>query len=73
MDDCFEGVEERDLVARALRALPQRQRTAIVLTELLDLSPRDAAQLMGVKDATVRSLASQGRSEIRRTMEGNHE
>jgi RNA polymerase sigma-70 factor, ECF subfamily len=71
--DAFADVEERDTVARALRALPERQRAAIVLTELLGLTSDEAGRLLGVKDVTVRSLASQGRSALRTSLEDRDE
>jgi RNA polymerase sigma factor (sigma-70 family) len=67
--DKFAAVDERDVVARALAGLPRRQRQAIVLTELLGFDASAAAGLMGVKGATVRSLASQGRDALRRVLE----
>lgn len=72
-EDCFSPIEDRDVVARVLARLSPRQRAAIVLTQLLDLRPEDAGQLMGVTAGTVRSLASQGRSAIRLKMEESHE
>jgi RNA polymerase sigma factor (sigma-70 family) len=71
--DAFADVEERDAVARALRGLPERQRAAIVLTELLGLPSDEAGRLLGVKDVTVRSLASQARSALRTTLEDRDE
>jgi RNA polymerase sigma-70 factor (ECF subfamily) len=59
-------VDERDVVLRALAALTPRQRMSVVLTDLLDYSSEDAARLMGIKSATVRVLASQGRAALRR-------
>ena len=63
-DDLAE-VEDRDEVVRTLRSLPPRQRAALVLTTLLDLSSDEAAKLLGVQASTVRSLATQGRTGIR--------
>jgi RNA polymerase sigma factor (sigma-70 family) len=71
--DAFADVDERDTVARALRALPERQRAAIVLTELLGLPSDEAGRVLGVKDVTVRSLASQARSALRTTLEDRDE
>jgi RNA polymerase sigma-70 factor (ECF subfamily) len=63
-DDLAE-VEDRDEVVRTLRSLPPRQRAALVLTTLLDLSSDEAAKLLGIQASTVRALASQGRTGIR--------
>jgi RNA polymerase sigma-70 factor, ECF subfamily len=68
--DAFASVDDRaDLVA-ALRALSPRQRAAIVLLDLLDLSSDEAGRLLGVRSVTVRSLASQGRRVIRTALVG---
>jgi DNA-directed RNA polymerase specialized sigma24 family protein len=43
-----------------------------VLIELLDYSSKEAAQLMGIKAATARVLASQGRAALKREL-GEHD
>jgi RNA polymerase sigma factor (sigma-70 family) len=63
--DAFAEADERDALARALAALPARQRAAIVLTELLGYGSEEAGRILGVKDVTVRSLASQARGALR--------
>jgi RNA polymerase sigma-70 factor (ECF subfamily) len=67
--DLFAAADERDRLARALARLPRRQRAAIVVTELLGYPTDEAARILGVKDATVRSLASQGRAALRADLE----
>jgi RNA polymerase sigma-70 factor (ECF subfamily) len=66
-------VETRDVVFRALEALTPRQRVSIVLVDLLDYSSEEAAQVMGIKAATVRVLASQGRAALKRNLGETHE
>jgi RNA polymerase sigma factor (sigma-70 family) len=61
-------VETHDQVLRALGTLTPRQRVSIVLVDLLDFSSEEAARLMGVKAATVRVLASQGRAALKRNV-----
>jgi len=63
--DRLDEVESRDEVLRALATLTPRQRMSLVLMDLLDHSSEEAGLLMGVKAATVRVLASQGRSALR--------
>jgi len=63
--DAFSLVEEREDLVRALRSLTPRQRAALILTELLDLDVREAASMLHVRPATIRSLCSQGRQRIR--------
>jgi RNA polymerase sigma factor (sigma-70 family) len=69
--DEFARADERDAVARALTHLPSRQRAAIVLTELLGYEAKTAAAILGVRDATVRSLASRARAGLREELEDN--
>jgi RNA polymerase sigma-70 factor (ECF subfamily) len=63
--DEFAGVDQRDALGRGLAALTPRQRAAIVLTEMLGYTSPEAAELLGVRDVTVRALASQGRATLR--------
>ena len=65
--DPFEDVNIREDVRRMLRSFPQRQRSALVLTEIFDYSSEQAAQILGVRPTTVRALASQGRAAMRAT------
>ena len=70
--DPFDEVDQRDAVVRALRDLPPRQRAALALTDLLGYGTEEAADILGVKPTTVRSLASLGRSALRTAMEDEH-
>jgi RNA polymerase sigma-70 factor (ECF subfamily) len=65
--DPFEDVNIREEVRRMLRSLPQRQRAALVLTEIFDYTSEQAAQILGIRPTTVRALASQGRAALRAT------
>jgi len=67
--DEFATVDDRSLVARALGSLAPRQRAALVLTELIGFSSEEAASMLGVSAGTVRSLASQGRAAMKRSLE----
>jgi len=71
--DAFAAADERDALARALAQLPDRQRAAIVLTELLGYGSEEAGRILGVKDVTVRSLASQARTALRTHLEDRDE
>jgi len=71
--DEFEVADDREVVSQALAKLSRRQRTALVLTELLGYGSEDAGSLMGVRAVTVRALASQGRAGMRRMLEERHE
>jgi RNA polymerase sigma factor (sigma-70 family) len=67
--DDFADADDRETVRRVLSALPPRQRAALVLTEMLGLSPNEAGRALGVQASTVRSLSHQGRESFRRAME----
>jgi RNA polymerase sigma-70 factor (sigma-E family) len=56
---------ERDLLWQALRRLPVRQRTVLVLRFYVDASDRDIADALGCRLGTVRSLASRGLAALR--------
>lgn len=70
--DAFVELEELDSVARTLRHLPPRQRAAIVLMDLMDMTAPEAAKRLGIRPSTVRALASQGRRALRSAMEASH-
>lgn len=70
-EDAFALADLRDEMVRALRSLPTRQRAALVLVELLDYPTEDAAQVLGITAATVRSLASHGRSAMKLSLEAD--
>lgn len=68
-EDPFAAADLRDEVVRSLRELPERQRLALVLVDLLDLTSDDAAKVLRVTPATVRSLASHARAALKHSME----
>ena len=70
-EDPFAGIvaDLRDQVVRSLRTLPERQRAALVLLDLLDLRSEEAAEVLRVTPATVRSLASHARAALKLSME----
>jgi RNA polymerase sigma-70 factor (sigma-E family) len=63
-------VAERDAVWTLLRALPTRQRTAIVLRFYEDLSVAQTAEVMRCRPGTVKSLVSRGMDKLRPVMAG---
>lgn len=50
---------------RALDALPDAQRVAFVLCEVEDLSSREASEIMGVPEATVRTRVFHAKQKLR--------
>jgi RNA polymerase sigma-70 factor (ECF subfamily) len=68
-EDPFAAADLRDEMVRELRKLPERQRAALVLMDLLDYRSEDAAEILQVTAATVRSLASHARAAMKLSME----
>jgi RNA polymerase sigma-70 factor (ECF subfamily) len=66
VDSDLELIESREAVVRTLAPLSPSQRAAIVLTNLLGYSSDEAASILGINPGTVRTLASRGRSELRK-------
>jgi RNA polymerase sigma-70 factor (ECF subfamily) len=66
--DDHAATEARLDVHSALARLPESQRSAIELVDLLDLSVAEAAQVLGVAEGTVKSRCSRGRTELARML-----
>lgn len=66
----LDEAESRYEIDRALARLTPRQRAAVVLTELLDFSSSEAGETLGIRAATVRKLAGQGRDALRAAIGG---
>ncbi|GAB1641393.1 SigE family RNA polymerase sigma factor [Krasilnikovia sp. MM14-A1259] len=64
--DEYVGVEQRDVLRRALDGLPARQRAAVVLRFYEDLSEQDTARALGCSVGTVKSLSSRGLQTLRK-------
>jgi RNA polymerase sigma-70 factor, ECF subfamily len=71
--DGVEEVESRDAVVRALAHLTPRQRAALVLVDLLDLTSVRAAEALGVRPSTVRVLLARARASLRDPNGGRHD
>lgn len=63
-----EGLRRRDLL-RALAALPEEQRTVLLLVSVEDLSYAAAAQVLDVPIGTVMSRLARGHEKLRRAIE----
>lgn len=68
-DDDFSDADDRQVVRHVLATLPPRQRAALVLTEMLGFTSKEAGDALGVTDATIRSLTRHGREAFRKVME----
>jgi RNA polymerase sigma factor (sigma-70 family) len=67
-DDEMVAVEQRDAIVRALGPLPPRQRAALVLMDVFDLSSERAGEMLRIRPATVRVLAARGRARLAKEM-----
>lgn len=63
-DEPAAATARRERLHRCLQALPERQREAIVLCELEDLSAREAADILGTSEAAVFTLLTRGRQKL---------
>jgi RNA polymerase sigma-70 factor (ECF subfamily) len=68
-DDQLAEVEARESVVRALAPLPPRQRAAVVLLDVLELSSEEAAEALGIRPVSVRVLAARGRARLREALD----
>ena len=57
--------QQQLLIAEALRALPEKERAAIVLRDLEGLSTREVAKVLGSTETTVRSQICRARLKLR--------
>lgn len=73
-DDRFEiAVVDRVVLADALRAMPDRQRTAVVLRFYEDLPEVECARVMGCSIGTVKSTTSRALAALRATLEASRD
>ncbi|HEU4425218.1 MAG TPA: SigE family RNA polymerase sigma factor [Pilimelia sp.] len=68
MRDATDGVAERLALFSAMRKLPPRTRTVIVLRYWVDLSEAATAELLGCSVGTVKSHASRGLARLREVL-----
>jgi RNA polymerase sigma-70 factor (ECF subfamily) len=61
----FSEIDEQQDAIAALSELTDRQRAALVLTDVLGMSSEEAGRALGITAGTVRGLASRARASIR--------
>jgi RNA polymerase sigma-70 factor (ECF subfamily) len=64
------GREVHDRIARALRALPERQRAVVVLRHYQEMSLEEIAQALGMSLGTVKSSLHRALHRMRQGMQG---
>jgi RNA polymerase sigma factor (sigma-70 family) len=65
MDDATESVALRQALIAALRRLPTRQREAIVLRYLADMTESDVGLALGIRQGTVKTHLHRGLAALR--------
>ena len=68
--DDLDRLELRMEIERALRALPDDQRSAIVLVDVEGMSVAEAAGILGIPEGTVKSRCSRGRGRLALALAG---
>jgi RNA polymerase sigma factor (sigma-70 family) len=71
--DPMDDVLTRTDLAAALRSLPVGQRAAVILVEWLGLDSSEAASVLGIRPASVRSRVHRGNTVLRKQLEVNHD
>ena len=67
-DSLADSVADREFVVAALRALPERQRAAVVLRYYEDLAEAEVAEILGCSIGTVKSQCSRGLASVRASL-----
>ena len=65
-----EQAQLRDLLAWAMRQLPEGVREAVMLRELAELGYAEIAEVLGTELGTVKSRISRGRAQLRELLSG---
>lgn len=65
----MDRTRRRELVARALDTLPQKERAALVLRDIEGLPTSEVARILGSSEGTVRSQISTGRVKVKSFVE----
>lgn len=71
--DPIAAIADRDVLRRLIQRLPERQRAALVLRYLEDLSDRDVARQLGCRPGTARSLVSRALASLRAEIGATHD
>jgi RNA polymerase sigma-70 factor (sigma-E family) len=64
-EDTYDAVDQRDRLRRALKALPAKQRAAVVLRHYDDQSEAEVARILSCSVGTVKSQTSRGLARLR--------
>jgi len=64
-DDTIAANDDAALLTRAIDALPAKERLAVILREVEELSTEETATILGIAPATVRVQVSKARAKLR--------
>jgi RNA polymerase sigma-70 factor (ECF subfamily) len=64
-DDTVAANDDAALLTRAIDALPAKERLAVILREVEELTTEEAATILGISPATVRVQVSKARAKLR--------
>jgi RNA polymerase sigma-70 factor (ECF subfamily) len=67
-EELAEGMELRELLEAELRALPEVFRVAVILRDIEGLGYAEIAEVLGVREGTVKSRINRGRELLRRRL-----
>ncbi|HEX8123768.1 MAG TPA: sigma-70 family RNA polymerase sigma factor [Solirubrobacteraceae bacterium] len=68
----LESAEGVRVIGDAIKALPQRQRDAVVLRDVLGLTAEEAGSALGVSEGNQRVLLHRGRAKVRAELESHY-
>jgi RNA polymerase sigma-70 factor, ECF subfamily len=64
-DDTISANDDAALLTRAIDALPAKERLAVILREVEEMTTEEAATILGISPATVRVQVSKARAKLR--------
>ena len=67
-EDILIHTERNDWVEKALNSLPEKQRTAIVLSKYDDLSQKEIAEIMNTSEGAVEALLQRAKANLRKKL-----
>jgi RNA polymerase sigma-70 factor (ECF subfamily) len=64
-----DALAARDQLTRAIRRLPKRERLAVILRDVEELSTEEVAAILGLKESSLKVSISKARAKMRQWME----
>jgi RNA polymerase sigma-70 factor (ECF subfamily) len=66
----FQSAEALQVIRNAVDALPERQRQALLLRDVEDMSASEVCNILDVKETNLRVLLHRGRARVREALDG---